>query len=173
MKATPNIEDFYHNMALLSMKFARMEYHLGEILTKFITDSFVVSGILFEKNVLAKNIELLKKINQYKGFETERLDKMLKEINSIRDDRNLFIHGLWGNPYPEDDDIACIVSSFKLETIHAKENDEKRWSRGKHRRVTLSELKKTTTKIDWIISEQENLLKLIEEEGAELRDHIY
>lgn len=171
MKATPNIEEFYHNIALLSMKFARMEYHLGEILSKFITDSFVISGILFENNVLAKNIELLKKINQYKGFETERLDKILKEINSIRGNRNLFVHGLWGNPYLEDDDIICVVSSFKLE--RTKGNIEKNWLSGKHRKVTLSELKKTTTKIDRIISEQENLLKLIEEEGAELRDHIY
>lgn len=170
MKATPNIEEFYHNMALLSMKFARMEYHLGEILSKFITDSFVISGILFENNVLAKNIKLLKKINQYKGFETERLDELLKEINSIRGNRNLFIHGLWGNPYPEDNDIACIVSSFKLE--YTKENVEKRWSSGKQRKVTLSELKKTTIKIDWIISEQESLLELIKEESAGLRDHI-
>lgn len=171
MKATPNIEEFYHNMALLSMRFARMEYHLGEILSKFITDSFVVSGILFGNNVLVKNIELLRKINQHKGFETERLDNMLKEINSIRDDRNLFIHGLWGNPYPKDADIACTVSSFKLE--HSKGDKEKRWSSGKHRIVTLSELKKTTAKIDWIITEQESFLELIEKEGAELRDHIY
>lgn len=167
-KSSP--EHFYYTLALLSMNFSEMEYHLKEILSKFITNDFVISGIFFEDKTLASKIKLLRKINKYIDFEADKIKKMLNEIDSIRSKRNLFIHGLWDKPYSTDNGIACIVSTFKLE---GPKGENKIYRSGKHESITLVELEETLAKIELIIVEQKTLIDSMEERGDELRDHVY
>lgn len=87
-------KEFYFNLGLLSTKFSKMEYKLIQILGLLIVDNFVITNTIFEKNSLAQNLELLKKLNKYRSYEEKYIQNLIANIGRIKKDRNLFIHGM-------------------------------------------------------------------------------
>ncbi len=88
-------KEFYFYLGLLATLFSKMESNLLDILGKLIVDDFVLTNTILEKNSLAQNIELLKSINRYRGFQEKYFESLISKMGSVRKNRNLFIHGVW------------------------------------------------------------------------------
>jgi len=158
--AEESIKEFYFYMGLLSTKFAILEYNVLLILGKLITDDFVLTNTLLEKNTLNQNIELLKKINRYKQFEEGKLSKLTAKISSVRTVRNLFIHGVWGTPVNKENDLIINCSEPKL--AYEENNNSRKWTSARNHMFRLSYIKKLVREIEIIILEQEYIFNKID-----------
>jgi len=150
-------KEFYYYLGLLSTKFATLENNIMSILGKLITDEIFLINTIIEKNSLSQNIELLKKINLYKEFETESITKLLENISSFRQERNLFIHALWGNPYIRDGDVMIDCLETKISPKITKYG--RMWASAREHQFKLSHLIKRIEEIDSAIALQKTLLE--------------
>lgn len=107
-------KEFYFYLGLLSTLFARMESNLITILGQLIVDNFVLTSTILERNSLAQNIELLKKINKYRGYEEAAIKNLTDKISNVKSKRNLFIHGIWSDPFELDNDIIILCYEARL-----------------------------------------------------------
>lgn len=153
--------EFYCYLGLLSTKFAIMESHITTILGLLIIDDFVLTSTLFERNNLQQNIDFLKKISKHRDYEVEIINSIIRSIGNIKDKRNLFIHGIWEEPYEFENDIIikCLEprldhrietrngSTFKTTTSH------------KTHEFRLTYIKKLVRDINDIIIAQEAAIK--------------
>lgn len=158
-------KDFYLNLGILSTKFAKMEYKLMQLLGLLILDNFVITNTIFEKNSLSQNIDLLKRINKYRGYEEEYIQNLIAKIGSIRKERNLFIHGIWGEPFELDDDIFIQCHEPKIQYDNTKEDERvtsQEWSSTKPYEFRLTYIKKLIRNIDDIIDCQDYFIKKLE-----------
>lgn len=55
-------KEFYFYLGLISTNFAIVEFNIIKFLGKLIIDDFVLTNTILERNSLAQNIELLKKL---------------------------------------------------------------------------------------------------------------
>ena len=156
-------KEIYFFIGLLSTKFARMEANVIKILDKLIVDDFVISNTIMEGNSLAKNIELLKKLNKYRGIEEGLILNLCSRISSVRKDRNLFIHGLWGEPYIEENDIMVVCSDPRIEFFES--GDHKQWRSTRPKKFRVGYLKKQVDAIEEILLSQDSLLIRLENQS--------
>ena len=163
-------KEFYSQLGLLSVQFAKMEFKLTMIITGlFGVEEKLVALTAIEKNNLSQNLELLRKLNRIVEFEEDKIELLIKNIDNIRRERNLFIHGIWAIPNKAEGEIEVICEEKKL-NYSTKENEsgkiiEKHWNYNKHYFFKISDLKKKAETIDQIITEDENLLKLMSNKG--------
>ena len=152
-------KEFYFHLGLLSTKFAEMETNVISILGGIITEEIFLINPIIEKNSLSQNIELLKKVNLYKEFEKEAVQNLIDRISDIRKDRNLFIHGLWGNPYQEKGEI--LIDCLEQKVTPKMVTHGRMWASAKEHSFKLSEIISKIDELDFIIDSQNNLLKKI------------
>lgn len=150
-------KEFFFYLGLLSTKFAEMETNVTSILGGIITDDIFLINPVIEKNSLSQNVELLKKINLYKEFEKDNIHSLLTVISEVRKDRNLFIHGLWGKPYKDGDEILihCLEQRITPKMVRLG----RMWTSAKEHSFKLSEIISQIDKLDTIIALQNNVLK--------------
>lgn len=155
-------KEVYFYLGLLSTLFAKMESKLLDILGKHITSSFVLAHTLFERNTLYQNIELLKNINDLKGFEEETVKKLIQKISNIRKTRNLFIHGVWDEPIEFENDILIICRESKLdykEEIQNGERVSRIWTNNKSTEFRLTYIRKLVDNVEEILLMEDYLIK--------------
>ena len=153
-------QEFYYYLGLMSTKFAKIEYNILTILGLLIIEDFVLSGTLLERNTLERNIELLKKVNQYRMFKTSLVSQMLAKLGSVKKNRNLFIHGIWSEPYIEENDLMISCSERKIQ--HTMLSHGNNWSSAKNHKFRIGYIKKQVLIIDEIILTQDHLIKELE-----------
>jgi hypothetical protein len=154
-------KEFYFYLGLLSTKFAIMEYKILSLLGNLIVDEFIVAATVLERNSLIQNTDLLKKINKYRDFETKALDRLVAKISHIRRNRNLFIHGIWGEPFKSENDIMITCAEPKI--LYEETKDKKSWKHSTHHKFRLSYIKKLVQEIDDIILAQDYLIEKLKE----------
>ena len=158
-------KELYFYLGLLSTKFAVLEYNVLKLLGRHISEDFVLTNNLFERNSLAQNIEFLKKINIRKGFEVDAISNLIQKITNIKKKRNLFIHGLWGKPRSEENDWIITCQEPKMDYSEQHENGKRirqTWKSTTDYEFRLSYLKKLTQDINDIIFAQNYLIEKIE-----------
>lgn len=160
-------KDFYAHLGLLSVKFAKVEYNLSVILGKLIgTDEDLIAVSLIEKNTLSQNIELLKKINRIRNYQESIINNLIEKIGEIKNERNLFIHGIWGSPFELENDISIICDERKIRYTEAKSKGSdmirKTWNYNENHTFRLSYIKKQISKIDNILLSQDSIIQKLE-----------
>ena len=161
-----NKKDVYFYLGLLSTLFAKMESKLLDILGKHITSDFVLANTLFERNTLYQNIEILKSVNDLKGFEEVTVKKLIQKISSIRKTRNLFIHGVWDEPIEFENDILIVCRESKLDYSEERQNGERvsrLWGSKKSTEFRLSYIRKLVDNVEEILLIEDYLIKKIED----------
>jgi len=153
-------KEFYYYLGLLSTKFAKLEFNLLSILSKLILDDFVLTSTILERNSLSQNIELLKKINKYKKFEVKSITKLIMSISNLKTTRNLFIHGIWGEPYIAENDISIHCQEARI--LYEEMENGKRWSSVRNHTFKLAFIKKQVQIIDDLILAQDYLIDKLE-----------
>ena len=149
-------KEFYYYLGILSTKFAVLEYNILTILGLLIVDNFVLTGTILEKNSLAQNIELLKKINSYRQIEEKTITIILEKIANVRSKRNLFIHGIWSTPYHADNDVKINCSEPKI--LYVKEKTGRTWSQKTNHTFRLSYIRRLVLTIDEILLGQDYII---------------
>lgn len=160
-------KEFYSHLGLLSVKFAKMEYNLSVILSKlFGNDDDTISITLIENNTLHQNIELLKKINRIRNYEETALNNIIELIGRVKNNRNLFIHGIWGSPFESENDIKIVCDERRIRYSEKKDKNGKRieqlWRHNENHIFRLSYIKKQITTIGEIILAEESLIEKLE-----------
>ena len=161
-----NKKEVYFYLWLLSTLFAKMESKLLDILGKHITSDFVLANTLFERNTLYQNIEILKSVNDLKGFEEVTVKKLIQKISSIRKTRNLFIHGVWDEPIEFENDILIVCRESKLDYSEERQNGERvsrLWGSKKSTEFRLSYIRKLVDNVEEILLIEDYLIKKIED----------
>ncbi len=162
-------KEFYFFLGLLSTKFAIMESNLLTILGLLIIDNFVLTSTVLEKNSLAQNIDLLKKINKYRSFEEATIEDLIAKIVNIKSRRNLFIHGIWGDPFEFDDDI--IITCYEPKLLYKQEHEfgeytSKTWSSLVQHEFKMTHIKSLVETIIDILVTQDYLVN-------KLKNHVF
>ncbi len=162
-------KEFYSHLGLLSVNFAKMESNLSVILAKLLgSDEELISEILIERNTLQQNIDLLKKINKIRGYEQSTISNLLEQISRIKSDRNLFIHGIWGFPFVENNDIMITCDERKIRYKEEKHSNGKNlrkiWNYNEIHTFRLSYIKKQIRKIEDILTAQNFFIEKLESE---------
>lgn len=155
------VKEFYYYLGLLSTKFAILEYNMLQLLGLMVADDFVLINTLLERNTLYQNVELLKKLNKYRGFQEELVDILIKKIFNIRINRNIFIHGIWKSPRPEKNDLVVICTEPKM--LYEENESERKWTHQRHHSFRLSFIKEQVEEIDDIILRQNYLIGELKE----------
>lgn len=161
-----NKKEVYFYLGLLSTLFAKMESKLLIIVGKHITSDFVLANTLFERNTLAANIEMLKKINDLKEFENETVNRLIQKITNIKKIRNLFIHGVWSDPEVRVNEIFIVCRESKLDYSEKKENGNRisrQWSSCKTTEFRLSYLRKQVDHVEEILLVEDYLIQKFED----------
>lgn len=160
-------KEFYFFLGLLSTKFAIVEYNIIKFLGRLVTDNFVLTNTILEKNSIARNLELIKDINKYRKFEFDAVNELINKILDIKKNRNLFIHGLWGEPIEKDNDWIIRCDQPKIDYTEEKEENEKviaqTWSAVTIHEFRLSYIKKLVERLSDIILVQYSLFEKIED----------
>jgi len=161
---------FYSHLGQLSTLFARLEYLIREITGLYIVrDSHhqMVYLSIIGKYSLEKNTALLKELTYINSFgdKQKSLLKLIGEVNHIRNIRNLFIHGLWDDPFIENEEIVIICNdkSFSLkkkikeqeQLLHFRSNEAKKFSLGTIKKH-IQQLEKINTGLSAILNEIED-----------------
>ncbi|RED92853.1 hypothetical protein [Marinoscillum furvescens] len=160
-------KNFYAQLGKLSVNFSKMEFKLGQILNYLIgTEEDLISVTLTENNSLHQTIELIKKINRIKDFQPKTMKELLERIAAVKSYRNLFIHGIWGEPYESENDIKIVCEERKIryQEEQTEYGTNKHWRYNNHQTFRLSFLRQLTIKIDDIILAQDYMLKKLDEE---------
>jgi hypothetical protein len=161
--------EFYARLGLLSVKFAQMEYKLSTILGKlFGSDDDLITVTVTEKNTLTKNIELLKSLNRIRKFQYALILDLINKISKIQSDRNLFIHGIWGNPIISENSVIIICDEKKIRYNEEKDKVgniiDQTWHFNKNHILSLTDIENRINDIDNIISLEDSLIKDLENE---------
>src|SRR6185295_19376380 len=136
-------KEVYKNIGLLSISFARAEENLKTILVYFISQNKtddIIARTLIDDYTLSKTIELLKKlVRAYRDLEKELLT-YLEIINSVRLQRNFFIHGIWGAPKWSAtlNDTVFTIESRKIK--YSEDHTGRMWSKNRHQQFKLKDI---------------------------------
>jgi hypothetical protein len=161
--------EFYAQLGLLSVKFAQMEYKLSTILGKlFGTENDLIPVTVMEKNSLSKNIELLRKLNKIRKFQYSLILDLISQISKIQSDRNLFIHGIWSDPFESENSIEIVCDEKKVRYNEEKDKEgiiiDQTWRYNKNHIFSLNDIKSRIKDIDDILILENKLIGELENE---------
>lgn len=163
-------KEFYAHLGLLSIKFAEMEYLLQVVticLLKLEDDT--KGALIVQDNALAKNVQLLEKINDMGSEFEDTINILLKRIEELRKKRNMFIHGIWKEPELIKGEVHILCEDRTFHRVKSKEfdkkNNSKTWKHSKHEDYTLTSIKKDISMLDKIIHIQKALILKYDKES--------
>ena len=164
-KAGEEKKEFYFYLGLLSTLFAKMESNVLSVLGRLIVDDFVLAQTLIEKNTLTQNIELLKRVSTLRDYEVAEIKNLSDKISNLRRVRNLFVHGVWGEPFMMDGDVFIDCYETKLDYNEEFGEDvriNQIWSSMKKNEFRLSYIKTLIENVNDVIKLQNHLIHKLE-----------
>jgi len=161
--------EFYGLIGLVAVRFARLEAKLTDLLSTLIhpNDEFL-ADTLTEDIFLAKTIELVKKIGRMRLIDDEQLQEIVSEANTLRRDRNDYVHGIWSIHVKRIGNIAATCSRRRIS--FEQTDSMKQWTRGyKSKTITLDSLRKTALRLEGLSQKIETLIQEIERDPNSFR----
>lgn len=153
-------KEFYYYLGRLSTKFAEVESNIMSILGKLVIDEVFLINTIIERNPLNQNIQLLKRLNLYREFETAAMQKMIEQVSALRSVRNLFIHSLWGEPYTKNEKVLIFCIEPKI--VSEIKRHGRMWASGKEHEFELSYLISKIVELELVIQIQTDILEKLE-----------
>lgn len=146
------LDDFYARIGEVAVKFAWMEFLVGEIVSRLIGKGNPVIGpIVVENRSLAEKTRLLKKLAAFRYIRNEGMEQaatgLAAEVEKFREKRNPFVHGLWDvcNTGVADGKLPCLDMKWKIKT---EKKHKKHCSRAAETVWSLQELHVLATEVD-------------------------
>jgi hypothetical protein len=125
--------------------FAELENVTEEILAMLLSgQNIMVAFSVLQGNSLSTNLAYMRKLAAFeKVIEFDRLDRLIKAIDSVRQMRNLFIHGTW-RITPGNLKRGTMVVQVNRVT-HKERGDLCTWSRGDGQIITWDQMTALTS----------------------------
>lgn len=124
--------EFYGLLGLVSIRFARLEAQYSELLRLLIhPEDHLMTETLTKDYNLYKTIEMVKKLGRMSNFsfdDINELEKIVSETKSIKNVRNIFVHGIWKIKQDEDGEVRATCKQWKI--TYSKVSTRQEWSRG-------------------------------------------
>jgi hypothetical protein len=152
-------DKFYSAFGVLTVAFSRMEADLRTLISGIaFGDKSVVASAFLDTSQLSENLRILRKLSrQYWDEEREILD-VIKAIESVRETRNLFIHGIWhpgsfGHP-------SGFATVADLKTTYKGDNAERSWSHSQTLQFSISDFQNILDSVNEVIGKIEKVCDL-------------
>lgn len=164
-------KEFYAQIGFLSIKFSKMEYKLSVIVSELLgVDEDLVAVTITEKNNLSQNLELLSKLNQLKAYKETEINDLSTKIKKIQSNRNLFIHGIWQDPFESEKGVEVVCEERKIKYSVTKRNKlgrviNQEWSVNRFHSFELQDIKNLINIIDELIVTEDELIKALKKQN--------
>lgn len=146
------LKEAYHKLGQLSTLFAEMEEEVHEIVSGLISEDWIISSYLIDRNFLEKNLQLLEKLNEYKEFEVDKVKEVVRSIYAVKEKRNELIHGVWSVRIIKSDSSPVIfVGSHRMMRPDTIIKGKKGWASRTYKSYSFTEISKTIGEIKAII----------------------
>ncbi|WP_143157515.1 hypothetical protein [Rubritalea squalenifaciens] len=153
--------EFYSIIGKLTVLFARMEGDLRALISGLaFAGASVTASTFLDSSQLLSNLKTLRKIARQYPEHEEGIKNLASSIERIRQDRNLFIHGIW-NPNTFDTvNGAALVKD--LNTNYEISTNSRSWTSGRSRSFQYKDFTDIYKKIVSIVREIESIMKSLE-----------
>jgi len=118
-------------------------------------DYEMIGYLLIEQNSLDKNLKLLSQLIDERGYEEEKINEIISQIQNLKSTRNFFIHGVWSDVMVKDD--IPIIHCANHKWIRKKVSNGTHSTRYKSQTFTLGDLELTIKKADEISNKLKNI----------------
>jgi len=163
-KTQESEKEFYGLIGLVEVRFARLEAQLTELLSNIIhPNNEFLATTLTEDIFFAKTVELIKKIGHMRPIDEKLLNEIVSEANSLRRDRNDYMHSIWEIKLQDNGYVTATCSRRKIS--FKQKGTRKSWSLGyPTKTVTLNGLKGTAIKLESLSLKVQKLIHEIKED---------
>lgn len=138
---------YYHLLGQISVTFASIEHRLKELLEYLLIEKHAfVKPYLIDDFTLDKCIQKIRKVAQLRFLDKKTLGtliEVLNSINSLRKERNWFIHGDWNF-----EELAGESSCVSFFIYKPQYNPKGGWEYIDHKQVTKKNLEKILSKAE-------------------------
>lgn len=142
------LKEAYIKLGQLSTLFAEMEEEVHEIVSGLISEDWIISSYLIDRNFLEKNLQLLEKLNEYKEFEVDKVNEVVRLIYAVKDKRNELIHGVWSVRIIKSDNSPVVfVASHRMMRPDSIIKGKKGWASRTYKSYSFDEITKTIEEI--------------------------
>ena len=159
---------FEHEFGSVTLAFSEMEAEIRILLSglAFSGDSIRAAAFL-DSSQLVQSLRTIRKLaRNLVGYEQDLID-VIRIPESLREKRNLFIHGIWNVASFEESDGFAIVRD--LNTKFEKLDDTKRrWTRGDPACYKYEDFEEIRSQIGEFLQSSRALRKRMESEDQEL-----
>lgn len=156
------LREAYYKLGQLSTSFAEMEEGVHGIISGLISDDEIIASYLIDKNGLDQNLQLLRKINEYKEFEVAKVKNVVDAIENVKGKRNELIHGVWSVRIIKSDNTPMIfVGSYKMVRIDTVIKGKKGWASKTFKAYKFNEISETIETIKLVIENLKELTNIL------------
>jgi hypothetical protein len=154
-------QKFYCQIGLISTGFAKLEHLIREIIHLLMnTDDEFISQLVIQENSINQNQKLMLKLNKYRQTEEDKIVELNKKIDSLRINRNLFIHGDWDVYDKEGHEVLFVCSTTKVTFKKVTYGTVTR--RNTHDAFNIKELEQGVEKIQECVALAKEIVDLLE-----------
>ena len=161
-------DSFFSAFGILTAAFARMEADVRTLISgvAFRGDSVVASAFI-DNSQLAENLTVLRKLSRQNCDKEDQFREIIKIIESIREKRNLFIHGIWqpGN-FGELNGFAKVTD---LKTKYERGDKNRTWIHSKTIEFNIQDFQGILDKVKLAIKKIDELCELFNEENDDIQ----
>jgi len=159
---------FYTAFGILTAAFSRMEADVRMLISGIaFSGNSVIASAFIDTSQLSENLTVLRKLSrQYWDKEAIFMD-IVKLIESIRETRNLFIHGIWqpGN-FNEQNGFATVTD---LKTKYEKEKTKRTWVHSQTLQFSISDFQNILNSTNSASGKIRKLCELLEMENNDMQ----
>ena len=154
---------FYSAFGVLTVAFSRMEADIRMLISgiAFGGNSVTASAFL-DSSQLSENLRVLRKLSRQYWDKEDLILDIIKSIETIRETRNLFIHGIWqpGN-FEEPNGFANVTD---LKTIYEKGKTKRTWMHSQDLQFSLTDFQDVLDSVNSATDKIDKLCDLFESE---------
>ena len=161
-----NKDKIFQLIGKITIQFATMEHRLQGLLETLMGESNTLVGPMFIHDIplagLLKKIKLLARcrIRNNSNFLSD-LDRILKKIGTLREERNLLIHGDW--KIEDVNSFRITVRDFKMKY------DDNSWQEFSEKEFTEQKLRDLHRRLDGLGNEVDYLVRKLNDIPSDLK----
>jgi len=154
---------FYSAFGVLTAAFSRMEADVRMLISGIgFGGNSVAASAFLDSSQLSGNLRVLRKLSRQYWDKEDLILDIIKSIETVRETRNLFIHGIWqpGN-FEEPHGFATVTD---LKTIYEKEKTKRTWRHSQTLQFSLTDFQEVLDSVNSVTKNIDKLCDIFESE---------
>jgi len=149
-------DKFYSAFGVLTVAFSKMEADLRILISGIaFGEKSVVASAFLDSSQLSENVRILKKLSRQYWDEESEILGIIKAIGSLRETRNLFIHGIWHpGSFDQPNGFATVTD---LKTTYEEDESKRSWSHSQTLQFSISDFENILDSVHEVIERIEKV----------------